>query len=133
MGRGIARKFETTKKCSCDNPQIFADDIEVNGNTKEITYILTCRNCNAIWKTKSPEARKYWIDRMDKVPVIWNYYTYKGDKTVKELFAHLDADRLEYLETEQRFAENKVVEAQKEAEKKRKATEKFKEQLKEWQ
>ena len=50
---------------------------------------------------------------MGKVPVIWNYYTYKGDKTVKELFAHLDADRLKYLETEQKFAENKVVEVQK--------------------
>ena len=60
MGRGIARKFETTKKCSCENPQWFADDIEVNGNTKEITYILTCRNCKAIWKTKSHDARRYW-------------------------------------------------------------------------
>ena len=41
MGRGIARKFETTKKCSCDNPEWFSDDIEINGNTKEITYVLT--------------------------------------------------------------------------------------------
>lgn len=131
MGRGIARKFETTKKCSCDDPQWFADDIEINGNTKEITYILTCRNCKAIWKTKSHDARRYWADRLDKVPIIWNYYSYKGNKTVKELFTSLDMDRLEYLETEQKFAENKLIEAQKEVEKKRKAVEKFKKQLEE--
>ena len=40
-------------------------------------------------------------------------------------------DRLEYLETEQKFAENKLIEAQKEVEKKRKAVEKFKKQLEE--
>lgn len=68
---------------------------------------------------------------MDKVPIIWNYYSYKGNKTVKELFTSLDADRLEYLETEQKFTEKKVLEAQKEAEKKRKAVEKFKKQLEE--
>ena len=68
---------------------------------------------------------------MGKVPIIWNYYSYKGNKTVKELFASLDADRLEYLESEQRFAETKAIEAQKEAEKKRKAVEKFKKQLEE--
>ena len=68
---------------------------------------------------------------MDKIPVIWNYYSYKGSKTVKELFSQLDADRLEYLETEQKFAENKVIEAQKEAEKKRRAVQKFKKQLEE--
>lgn len=131
MGRGIARKFETTKKCSCDNPHIFADDIEVNGNTKEITYILTCRNCKAIWKTKSLDARKYWADKMDKVPIIWNYYSYKGNKTVRELFDGLDNERLEYLEIEHEIAEKKAIEAQKDADKKLKAIEKFKKQLEE--
>lgn len=133
MGTGIARKAALTKKCSCDNPNWSRDDIEINGNTKEITYKLQCTNCWSHWGTKSLEARKYWIKDFDKVPIVWMGYGNKGTKTYKELFADLDAERLEYLETERKFAEKRVIEAQKEEEKKRKAVEKFKKQLEEWQ
>lgn len=129
MGRGIARKAALTKKCSCDKPEWFRDDIEVNGNTKEITYKLMCRNCRANWGTKSLEARKYWIPHFDVIPVIWMGYTYKGDKTIRELFNDLDTERLEKLKSDEMIVEKKVLEAQSVLDKAKKNTEKFKKQL----
>jgi hypothetical protein len=133
MGRGIARKAELTKKCSCDNPEWSQDDIEVNGSTKEITYILHCRNCRANWGTKTSKAREYWSDKMDSVPVVWKGYAYKGNHTVRELFHQLDMERLEYLESIQKAAEKRVSEMQKEADKAKATVYKFKKQLEELQ
>lgn len=99
------------------------------GHVDRSDYMSKGQAENFYNKIELNDARKYWFGKMDKIPVIWNYYSYKGNKTIKELFAQLDTDRLEYLETEQKFAENKVIEAQKEAEKKRKAVEKFKKQV----
>lgn len=132
MGRGIARKAVLTKKCSCDKPEWFKDDIEVNGNTKEITYKLQCRNCWANWGTKSIEARKYWIPHFDIIPVVWMGYSYKGNKTIKELFDELDKERLEELEENKMIAEKKVLAAQKELDKLNKNVEKFKKQIEEF-
>lgn len=77
MGRGIAGVSPLTKKCSCNNPNWCGDRIEVNSNTKEVSYILECINCRANWKTKKREARKYWNN--------------------ETLFDKLDSDRGEYL------------------------------------
>lgn len=129
MGRGIARKAALTKKCSCDKPEWFRDDIEVNGNTKEITYKLMCRNCGANWGTKTIEARKYWLPHFDKIPTVWMGYGYKGNKTVRELFDDLDNERLTVLEKEEMIAEKKVLEAQSVLDKTKKNTDKFKKQL----
>ncbi len=131
MGRGIARKAKLTKKCCCDNPNWHYDDIEVNENTKEITYKLRCTNCFANWGTKSTEVRKYWFPIYNKVPSVWCGYGYNGNKTVKELFSVLDSEREENLLKDMMLAENKLLEAEKEAEKRRKVFEKFKKQIKE--
>lgn len=129
MGRGIARKAQLTKKCCCDNPNWHYDDIEVNGNTKEITYKIMCTSCMSHWGTKSIEFRKHWFSIYDKIPSVWCGYSYNGNKTVKELFCELDKEREEVLLKDMMFAENKLLEAEKEAEKKRKAFEKFKKQI----
>lgn len=131
MGRGIARKAALTRKCSCDKPEWFRDDIEVNGNTKEITYLLMCRNCNANWGTKTIDARKYWVQHFDKIPAVWRGYGYKGDKTIRELFKQLDNERLEELERIQKVAERRLADAQKEVNDAQKAVDKFKMQLEE--
>lgn len=132
MGRGIAKKFKTTKKCMCSNPSWTENGIEVNEKTHEITYFLHCSNCAAIWKTKTHDARKFWSGKMDAKPIIWQGYSYNGNCTVKELYEQLDETRLEYLESMQRIADEKVIEAQKEAEKRKKEVEKFKRQIDEW-
>ena len=129
MGRGIARKATLTKKCSCDKPEWFRDDIEVNGNTKEITYKLMCRNCGANWGTKTIEARKYWLPHFNKVPVVWIGYSYNGNKTVRELFNDLDNERLTVLEKEEMIAEKKVLQAQSVLNKTKKNTDKCKKQV----
>lgn len=128
-GRGFARKAEFTKKCSCNNPQWYSDHVEVNGRTSEITYVLNCRNCNAYWGTKSPSARKYWGAGMDKIPVQWQGYSYRGNKTVRELFQEIDLDRLKFLERVADNADVVVFNAQKEADKAHKEVEKFKKQM----
>lgn len=128
MGRGMARKASLTKKCTCDNPDWVRDDIEVS-SAEEITYILSCKNCGAHWGTKTNEARKYWADKMDSIPVVWMGYAYKGDKTTRELFRSIDKERLKLLENIKKEAEEKVLEAQKAAIKAEKAVEKFKKQM----
>ncbi|MBQ7673237.1 MAG: hypothetical protein IJT36_01735 [Alphaproteobacteria bacterium] len=129
MGRGIGRKAEYTKKCSCDNPQWVYDDIEINNNTKEITYQIKCLNCDAFWGTKSHTARELWKHDIDKKPYIWMGYNYKGDKTIRELFDDLDKKRLEFLENQRQSAEEKVILAQKEYDIIDKKVEKFKSQV----
>lgn len=130
MGRGIARKAAYGKKCNCDNPHVYRNFIEVN-NKNEISYILSCSNCNAYWKTKSPDARKHWESIMDEPPKTWeNGYSYNGNLTTRQLFSNLDNNRLDYLEKELKFSENKLKEMQEEVNKKRKAIEKFKKQIK---
>lgn len=128
-GRGFARKAAFTKKCSCDNPQWYSDHVEVNSRTSEITYVLNCRNCNAYWATKSPGARKYWSVELDKVPIQWEGYSYRGNKTVRELFHEIDLDRLKFLEHVADSADTAVSVAQKEADKAHREIEKFKKQM----
>lgn len=129
MGRGIARKAELTKKCSCNNPKWYKDDIEVNGRTYEISYILMCSSCGANWKTKKPEARLYWRELFNKVPVVWRGGGYNGTKTVKELFADLDWNRYKFLENEAAIARKRVQEAEREYDKAAKAVEKHRHQI----
>lgn len=131
MGRGMGRKAALTKKCSCDNPVWVKEDIEVSGSTAEITYILSCKSCGANWGTKMYEARKYWTDKMDMVPIVWQGYRYEGGKTTRELFKSLDEKRLEHLTKMEKAAEKKVLEAQKEVDKAVKAVEKFNKQMEE--
>lgn len=128
-GRGIARKAAFTRKCSCGNPMWSRNHIEVNGNTEEITYVLGCANCKAYWATKSPSARKYWEKDMDRVPSLWQGFSYSGSKTVRELFREQDMKRLDYLEMIAACRDRDVLEAQKEAEKAHKAVEKFKAEM----
>lgn len=125
-GRGIARKAAYTRKCQCDNPNWSREHIEVNGNTEEITYVLSCSSCKAYWATKSPSARKLWEKYMDDVPGLWQGFSYNGGKTVRELFREHDMKRLEYLEAVAACRDRDVQEAQEEAEKAHKAVEKFK-------
>ena len=130
MGRGIARKAAFTGKCHCENPQWHADDIEVNGRTKEITYKLICRNCWAFWGSKSNSCREYWKDKMDKKPVVWLGYGYNGSKTTKQLFHDLDIERLEILQSEFNHAKKIAEKAKEEAEKANNKLKKFEEQIK---
>lgn len=124
MGRGIAREARTTKKCSCDNPKHYKNWIKVNGNTGEITYYISCANCNAYWASKDRESRKLWD--MHKVPgIFFDGCNYNGNKTCGELFAELDRDRLEYLEKMKESATRKLEEAQREYDKACKAVDKF--------
>lgn len=130
--QGMGRKATLTKKCTCNKPNWVNDDIEVSRTTSEITYILNCKNCGAHWGTKANEARKYWADKMDSIPVVWMGYVYKGDKTTRELFRGLDLERLKLLTDIKEEAEEKVLEAQKAASKAAKAIEKCEKQMNEW-
>lgn len=132
MGRGIARKIELTRKCTCDSPHWDKAFVEVNGRTNEISYVLHCRSCRTHWSTKSHNARKYWESEMDRVPITWMGYGYNGKQTVRELFDGLDEDRLEYLVGEAEACDRILREAQKKAEKAHMAVEKYKQMMEEF-
>lgn len=130
MGRGIARKI-SYKKCSCNNPKWSANWVEVNQNTHEIGYVLSCNNCNAIWKTKTHDTRKYW--NLDKVPLIfYDGCSYNGKLTNRQLFEQLDIERIKYLELEHEIAMKHFLEAKKAMEKSLKAIKKFEKQIEEF-
>lgn len=126
---GIANKAAFTKKCSCQNPDWRVDDIEVSKNY-EITYKMDCMNCRAFWGSKSFEYRKYWKDKMDKVPVIWRGYSYDGNLTVAELFSEIDDKREEILQFDIASTKRQIAELQKELTSREKKLEKYRENRK---
>lgn len=100
----LGSKAARTGKCKCDNPDISIWELRIT-NTGELVITLDCKNCHALWDSKSRAARRYCNTEL-------RYHS--GKSTYQEIFNKADNLRKQHLQGRIQLEKNKILEAEKE-------------------
>lgn len=109
MGRGFGRKADRTGRCKCDNPRWSVFELRET-QRGEVVVTFHCASCNALWDTKSKDARKH-ISMDGRISVA------KDSMTYGEFFKRADANRKKILEGTVEALGRQVAELEKEIDK----------------